>query len=780
MTLTRQRHDGTSHSPSHFADFNPDFAIDFGAPHNFQNLETAASRATSSRAAISHSLLSPTSPQRSLLQTSLLKSALFSSAARVVLGLSLCAVATLPSVARQSRTRSWKTNASQTRWSQMRSSQTRSSRARKAVGVPGWTSGSQTYLRARPGEQTPAVAKVPRHTRVFVWGTFEGWYRVETPDHIFGWVHHSVLNAPDADKLVELSHRKAILASDRTATQKVYGAPKLVPVRDNSANNAAKSSTRNVAANTSENAAQAGNGASTAAKNVEVSTSQEPVQALSPAQTLAAKAAEVRALEAKTAAAKAELIRAEKEAARAEQAKSEQEKFRQLSAAQALAHEKAVKLEEQRVAKAQADARLEEAAHQARWAQQQLDAQLRLVQQDKVRQNAATGKVATAVVVAPAKPKLTKHQINVEARRQARIAAYQKRVAAYRNRLAWRQARGKERQNRLALERTQLRRELGTQVNAQSSTQIGAEGAQNVAVSPLRPLSPAELMKAREQYLDGQRKAQPEVATNAAISSNGTAPNASQNASSDFSQSSRANSSGEKANADVNANDGENAVSVAPSVWKGASSAASSTAPSMLALSSANLTAKKADSPATQVSTTKAAAMKSAPVRLAQSPEFSRGRALASRGGSPLMRYANRGGSPRDYARAASNSSLGQGIVKQALSYRGMPYIMGAASPSRGFDCSGLIYFMLRQRGYNPPRTAEGLSHYGVAVARDQLQPGDILLFANTYKRGISHAGIYMGNGLFVHAANPSRGVSTNALSERYYASKYWGARRIK
>lgn len=145
------------------------------------------------------------------------------------------------------------------------------------------------------------------------------------------------------------------------------------------------------------------------------------------------------------------------------------------------------------------------------------------------------------------------------------------------------------------------------------------------------------------------------------------------------------------------------------------------------------------------------------------------------------MRYVNRGGSPRDFMyRGAQGSLFGQTFARQALAYRGRPYIMGSASPSRGFDCSGLIYFMLRQRGYNPPRTAAGLSHYGVSVPRNQLQPGDIILFANTYKRGISHVGIYMGNNNFVHAANPRRGVSTDSLSSRYYSGKYWGARRIK
>jgi cell wall-associated NlpC family hydrolase len=145
----------------------------------------------------------------------------------------------------------------------------------------------------------------------------------------------------------------------------------------------------------------------------------------------------------------------------------------------------------------------------------------------------------------------------------------------------------------------------------------------------------------------------------------------------------------------------------------------------------------------------------------------------------------SRGGSPRDYARYAMNngadtSEFGQRMASQALSYRGMPYIRGAQSPSRGFDCSGLIYYLLRQRGYNPPRTAAGLAGYGKPVSRKSIQPGDIVLFANTYKRGISHVGIYMGNGNFVHAARSGEGVRVDSLSSRYYAGKFWGARRVK
>jgi cell wall-associated NlpC family hydrolase len=126
------------------------------------------------------------------------------------------------------------------------------------------------------------------------------------------------------------------------------------------------------------------------------------------------------------------------------------------------------------------------------------------------------------------------------------------------------------------------------------------------------------------------------------------------------------------------------------------------------------------------------------------------------------------------------NNKFGDGIAKQALSYRGMPYISGASNPNRGFDCSGLVYFLLRQRGYNPPRTAASLTSVGTSVSKNNLKPGDIVFFANTYKRGVSHVGVYIGNGKFVHAANSGSGVKTDSLSSSYYSRKYWGARRVK
>jgi cell wall-associated NlpC family hydrolase len=142
---------------------------------------------------------------------------------------------------------------------------------------------------------------------------------------------------------------------------------------------------------------------------------------------------------------------------------------------------------------------------------------------------------------------------------------------------------------------------------------------------------------------------------------------------------------------------------------------------------------------------------------------------------------ASRGGSPRDvidWAKASGRLAFGESVAKKALSYRGMPYIYGAESPSRGFDCSGLVSYVLHKKGLNPPRTAAGQSHYGTPVSRSQLKPGDLVFFAGTYKSGVSHVGIYIGNNNFVHAANPSKGVRVDSLSSSYYAKHYHNARR--
>jgi len=120
----------------------------------------------------------------------------------------------------------------------------------------------------------------------------------------------------------------------------------------------------------------------------------------------------------------------------------------------------------------------------------------------------------------------------------------------------------------------------------------------------------------------------------------------------------------------------------------------------------------------------------------------------------------------------------GQAILDKAKQYLGVRYVYGGASPS-GFDCSGLVYYVLKTLGYSPYRMISDMYSQGTYVSKANLQPGDIVFFANTYGSGLSHVGIYAGNGQFIHAPNSRSVVSYSDLTTGYWANHYYGARRM-
>ena len=122
-------------------------------------------------------------------------------------------------------------------------------------------------------------------------------------------------------------------------------------------------------------------------------------------------------------------------------------------------------------------------------------------------------------------------------------------------------------------------------------------------------------------------------------------------------------------------------------------------------------------------------------------------------------------------------SELGRQIAEYTLQFVGYDYVWGGTSPSTGFDCSGLMYYVYSQFGYQLNRVAEDQARNGVHVDPSDLQPGDILCF---YSNGyIGHVGMYIGNGQFVHAANSRSGVIITDLTTGYYATRGYEARRI-
>jgi cell wall-associated NlpC family hydrolase len=116
-------------------------------------------------------------------------------------------------------------------------------------------------------------------------------------------------------------------------------------------------------------------------------------------------------------------------------------------------------------------------------------------------------------------------------------------------------------------------------------------------------------------------------------------------------------------------------------------------------------------------------------------------------------------------------------LVEQAMTYLGTPYRRGGTT-RRGVDCSGLVGAVYGEQGLDLPRTAAQQFAEGVAVAASDLRPGDLVFFRDTYKRGISHVGIYIGDGRFLHAAGRRHGVIVSELSRPYYRTRYAGARR--
>ena len=124
---------------------------------------------------------------------------------------------------------------------------------------------------------------------------------------------------------------------------------------------------------------------------------------------------------------------------------------------------------------------------------------------------------------------------------------------------------------------------------------------------------------------------------------------------------------------------------------------------------------------------------------------------------------------------SSASKTLGERAVDYAMKYKGYSYVYGGASPSSGFDCSGLVYYVYKQLGHNVGRTCPDQLYAGTQVSRGNLKPGDIVVFERTYTANCraTHSGIYIGNGQFIHAANSRYGVTITSLDTDYYASRF-------
>jgi cell wall-associated NlpC family hydrolase len=113
------------------------------------------------------------------------------------------------------------------------------------------------------------------------------------------------------------------------------------------------------------------------------------------------------------------------------------------------------------------------------------------------------------------------------------------------------------------------------------------------------------------------------------------------------------------------------------------------------------------------------------------------------------------------------------------MGYKGSRYVFGGTTPA-GFDCSGFVYYVVNRAGTGISRGMWGQYGAGAHPSRGDLQPGDIVFFQNTYMAGLSHNGIYIGGGQFIHASDERTGVTISNLSDSYWASRWFGATRVQ
>ena len=112
-------------------------------------------------------------------------------------------------------------------------------------------------------------------------------------------------------------------------------------------------------------------------------------------------------------------------------------------------------------------------------------------------------------------------------------------------------------------------------------------------------------------------------------------------------------------------------------------------------------------------------------------------------------------------------------VVETSKKYIGVPYAIGGKSPS-GFDCSGFVQYVYNKHGQVLPRSSSAMFNVGIKVT--DLKPGDLVFF-NTSGSGVSHVGIYIGNGRFISAT--SKGVKIDGLYDSYWGPKYLGGKRV-
>ncbi len=124
-----------------------------------------------------------------------------------------------------------------------------------------------------------------------------------------------------------------------------------------------------------------------------------------------------------------------------------------------------------------------------------------------------------------------------------------------------------------------------------------------------------------------------------------------------------------------------------------------------------------------------------------------------------------------------AEAARGAAAARLAREMVGVAYRSGGSTPAGGFDCSGFTRWVYRLQDVTLPRSAREQFASGRRVGREGVSPGDLVFFARD-RRTVSHVGIWVGEGRFVHAPRPGRVVRIESIGDSWWASRYMGARR--
>jgi cell wall-associated NlpC family hydrolase len=117
--------------------------------------------------------------------------------------------------------------------------------------------------------------------------------------------------------------------------------------------------------------------------------------------------------------------------------------------------------------------------------------------------------------------------------------------------------------------------------------------------------------------------------------------------------------------------------------------------------------------------------------------------------------------------------------VRTARSFIGVPYLWGGDSADEGFDCSGFTMAVYQYNGLMLPRTSRDQSEMGTPVGRNRLERGDLVFFSTNNTGKVSHVGVYIGGGRFIHAPGRGKRIGIESLDSKYYSARYAGGRSL-